>query len=155
MKRGRQVAFCMTRLLFSAAGSSYCTETKLVRFCAFWCHFIFLLLVFRRFLEPNRRFTLAVGSDVRGGGNGVSLGYGKCAVENRTGRTWCTVHRQLTGRVTWQHSINEPLALYDLHRKRQVPSNQTTPCKCPDVRPIIPTCYSFQTAITNMNFYVY
>jgi hypothetical protein len=39
--------------------------------------------------------------------------------------------------TTWQHSFNEPLALYKvLHWKRQVPSNvtkpnQTKPCKCP------------------------
>jgi hypothetical protein len=30
-------------------------------------HFTFLLLVFRKFVEPNRRFVLKINSDVRGG----------------------------------------------------------------------------------------
>jgi len=58
-----------------------------------------LLLVFRRFLEPKRHFALAVGSIVRVGCTGVSLGCGECAVQNRIGHdAQFTVHRQLTGR---------------------------------------------------------
>ena len=67
----------MVRLSFSAAEKcSYFTETK-----------------------PNRRFALAVGSDVRDGCAGVSLGYGERAVQNRTGGhdAQFTVHRQQTG----------------------------------------------------------
>jgi hypothetical protein len=116
-------------------------------------------------LETKRRFALAVGSDVRAGCTGVSLGYGECVVQNRIGGhdAQFTMHRQLTG---WgnnmatgellQYSFNEPLALYSVsHRKRQVPPNQTKPRKCPNVRPIIPTSYNFQTARINMKFYVY
>lgn len=33
-------------------------------FYAFWVHFIFLLLVCQKFLEPNRHFTLKTDSDV-------------------------------------------------------------------------------------------
>jgi len=36
-------------------------------FYVLWMHFTFLLLAFRKFLEPNRRFILKINSDVRGG----------------------------------------------------------------------------------------
>jgi hypothetical protein len=40
--------------------------------CTFWPYFIFLLLVFRKFLEPIGHFVLAMNFDVRDGFSGPS-----------------------------------------------------------------------------------
>jgi hypothetical protein len=44
---------------------SYCTDSKLSFFCCYFCGcFLFLFLVFYKFLEPNRYFTLKINAHI-------------------------------------------------------------------------------------------